>query len=457
MEKTNRQDASFRDPAGFLFASGGILYRQVNAVYRPDYELLLSSGLYAALAGKKLLIPHDETDLPCPGADGFRVIRPEKVPFISYPYEWCFSQLKAAALLTLEVQKLALAHGMTLRDASAYNVQFHKGQPVFIDTLSFAKRAEGSPWAAYGQFCRHFLAPLALMAKTDLRLNCLSRDFIDGVPLDLASSLLPLRTWLDFSLLSHLHFHAKASGHYGRPGAAPRKQEMSGFSLDALLDSLEGAVKKLAFPGVKTEWGDYYAETNYSEAAFEAKKLLVSDFIEAASPQTLWDLGANSGEFSRLASAKNISTLAFDSDPVAVEKNYRAVSARKDERLLPLLADLANPAPGTGWANRERASLAARGPADCVMALALIHHLAIGNNLPFEELAGYFASLGRDLIIEFVPKEDSMARFLLSAREDVFPKYAQKDFEAAFSGYFAVLKQAQIPGSGRTLYLMRKL
>lgn len=454
----NKLGSSFRDPSGFLFTRDGTLYRQVNEVYRSDYELLMSGGLYSELTAGKMLVAHSETEIPCSGAGGFKVIRPERIPFISYPYEWCFSQLKAAALLTLEVQKRALAREMILRDASAYNIQFDKGLPVFIDTLSFEKYEEGSPWVAYQQFCRHFLAPLALMAHTDVRLNCLGRDFINGVPLDLASSLLPGRTWLGFSLLSHIHMHARAARHYETPGAGPvKKPAMSRFALEALLDSLGTAVQKQVLPGIKTEWGDYYTDTNYSEDAFRAKKRLVSGFIDASAPARLWDLGANNGEFSRIASGKNIATVAFDMDPAAVEKNYGEVLRTGDKYLLPLLSDLTNPSPGIGWANGERYSLADRAPADCVMALALVHHLAIGNNLPFENIAAYFSSLGRDLIVEFVPKEDSKVQVLLASREDIFPGYRQECFEESFRGYFSILRSEKIPGTCRTLYLMRKL
>jgi len=453
----NKLPGSFRDPAGFLFEKEGVLYRQINDVYRADYELLISSGLYAELLKQKLIIPHIEADIPFPEKNGFRIIRPERVPLVSYPYEWCFSQLKAAALLTIKIQQLALAHGMSLKDASAYNVQFYKGAPVFIDTLSFRKHVEGSPWAAYQQFCRHFLAPLVLMAKTDLRLSCLGREFIDGVPLDLASTLLPAGTYLDFSVLTHIHLHAKTIRRYETPGkTAPKQPRMSMFSLRALLNSLESAISRQALPSVKTEWGDYYSDTNYGEAAFEEKKRIVSAFISEANPAKLWDLGANTGEFSRLASRNKIFTAAFDVDPIAVERNYVKAAKDYEEHLLPLLLDLTNPSPAIGWANGERESLAERAPADCVMALALIHHLAIGNNLPFGSIFRYFSELAPYLIIEFVPKEDSKTQILLSSRRDIFPDYHQPGFEAAFTEYFTVLRQEKITGSGRTLYLMRK-
>ena len=211
--------SSFRDPGGFLFRREGSLYRQVNRACAEDFQLLESSGLAASLREAGLLIPHVEADVEPPRPDiAFRVIRPEPVPFISYPYEWSFSQLKDAALTTLRIQKIALRHGMILKDASAYNIQFHRGRPVLIDTLSFTRYEEGQPWVAYRQFCQHFLAPLALMAYRDVRLSALLRTEIDGVPLDLAAGLLPWRTRLKPGLLMHLHVHAASQKKYEHGG-----------------------------------------------------------------------------------------------------------------------------------------------------------------------------------------------------------------------------------------------
>src|SRR5687768_6819073 len=190
-----RVDGSFRDPGCFLFRRDGTLYRQVNASARNDFEALSSSGLYQDLTERGLLVPHRQVDLSlADDPDAIAVIAPEPIAFVSYPYEWCFGQLRDAALLTLEAQLRALERGMVLRDASAYNVQFRDAHPVFIDTLSFGRYVEGEPWVAYRQFCEHFLAPLALMSATDVRCAQLLRHYLDGIPLDLASALLPTRS-----------------------------------------------------------------------------------------------------------------------------------------------------------------------------------------------------------------------------------------------------------------------
>jgi len=446
---------SFRDPSGFLFFRNRSLYRQVNLVYRDNYDLLIQSGLYDKLVQEHLLIPHQEVDLPPADPEkAYKVIQPEPINFISYPYEWCFSQLKDAALATLKIQEIALDFGMSLKDASAYNIQFKSGKPVFIDTLSLEKYPEGQPWVGYRQFCQHFLAPLALMSYTDVRLSSLLRNHIDGIPLDLACSLLPSRTRLSFSLLSHLHLHAKSQKRYADKTAKPTGRKMSLRALRGLIDNLTSAVRRLKWEPHKTEWSDYYEDTNYSPAALQHKKQLVSEFLAQCNPQTVWDLGGNIGLFSRIAADKGIFTVCFDIDPAAVEKNYRDCVTEGRTNLVPLLLDLTNPSPGLGWDNNERTSITERGPADAVLALALIHHLAISNNVPLERIAGFLSQLGQWLILEFIPKHDSQIKRLLATREDIFSNYTREACEEVFSKWFSIVRTAKITDSERTLYLM---
>src|SRR5262245_14254456 len=214
-QNSGQLSASFRDPSGFLFSRDGVLYRQVNRRYEQEYARLMESGLYEKLVKVGVLIPHVEVEnVRAEAGECFRVIQPERVPFISYPYEWSFGQLKDAALATLSIQKRALKAGMSLKDASAYNIQFVRGKAVLIDTLSFELYKDGQPWVAYRQFCQHFLAPLTLMALKDVRLSQLLRVYIDGIPLDLASELLPSKTRLNFGLLTHIHLHASAQKRY---------------------------------------------------------------------------------------------------------------------------------------------------------------------------------------------------------------------------------------------------
>jgi hypothetical protein len=457
MPRSTQLTSSFRDPSGFLFTREGVLYRQVNELYRDNYERLLDSGLYQSLVDDHLLIPHEEVSIAAADTQcSYKIIRPEPLSFISYPYEWCFSQLKNAALATLDIQKRALECGLSLKDASAYNIQYHRGQPILIDTLSFERYQEGTPWVAYRQFCQHFLAPLALMAYTDVRLCQLLRIYIDGIPLDLASSLLPFRSRLSFPLLMNLHLHASAQKRYaGRPAQKQvQERQLSRNALVGLLENLKSAVDKLRWRPSGTEWADYYADTNYSDSAEQHKAQLVGGFLQELSLNSVWDLGANTGKYSRLASKLGVPTVAFDIDPGAVERNYLQSRQAEDANILPLVVDLTNPSSDLGWHHQERASLLKRGPADAILALALVHHLAIANNVPLDHLARFFSEAGHWLVIEFVPKSDSQVKRLLATREDIFPGYTQLGFEQAFSDYFKIRIAEPIQESERILYLM---
>jgi len=448
---------SFRDPSGFLFCRDGLIYRQINDVYKKQYEHLMDSGLYKDLTDTKLLVRHEEVDIDSKISDyAYKTIKPELIPFVSYPYEWCFSQLKDAALTTLRIQKKALTFGMTLKDCSAYNIQFKEGKPIFIDTLSFEEYREGQPWVAYKQFCQHFLSPLALMCYKDIRTSQLLRIHIDGIPLDLASSLLPFRTRFAFSLLMHIHFHAKAQTHFADKRIKTTGGKMTRLSFMGLIDSLESAVKKLKWKVSNTEWGDYYDNTNYSSESFKHKEQIVADFLDKVNPKVVWDMGANEGTFSRIASKRGIQAISVDVDPLAVEKNYLNCVATNETKVLPLLIDLTNPSPNIGWDNKERISFLKRGSADTIFALALVHHLAISNNLPFEKIADFFNTACNSLIVEFIPKDDSQVQRLLASRKDIFPNYSQEDFENEFKKYFTIENSIEIKDSKRTLYLMSK-
>lgn len=456
--------SSFRDPAAQVYTIDGIVYRQINGSGDNDYSMLMKSGLYDRLVSLGYLIPHTEVEKEL-AADSraVTVLKPEQVNFISYPYEWSFSQYKLAALLTLEITKVALEFGMILKDATAYNIQFHHGKPVFIDTSSFEEYEDGAPWVAYSQFCKHFLAPLLLMSKVDIRMVALIRQYIDGIPLDLASKLLPFSSWLSLSTVAHIHLHAKSQAKYSDAAASSSndkikpKVKISRNGMNGLIDSLHSLIKSQQWRPVNTEWGDYYAKTNYSDTATSHKGEIINRLVSKLQPDTVWDLGGNTGFYSRIAASSGANVLSFDIDPVAVEANYQKVCKDNDSRVLPLLMDLTNPSPMMGWAHSERESLRERGPVNLVMALALEHHLAISNNVPLAKIADFFSSLGEYLIIEFVPKEDSQVKRLLSSREDIFPNYTIDGFKEAFSDYYDLLEEVPVKDTYRIIYLMKKL
>jgi SAM-dependent methyltransferase len=456
-----RDPGSYRDPAGFVFERDGVIYRQIAPSFADDWDALERSGLRARLSAEDLLVSHEEVDVALAAEPGaHRVIRPERVEFISYPYEWSFSQLRDAALVTLRAQALASEAGMTLRDASAYNVQFRGTRPVLIDSLSFERATPGTPWIAYRQFCEHFVAPLALMARVDVRLGRLLQSHLEGIPLDLASRLLPVRTRLSFGLGPHIHLHARAQRrHAGRPEAAGEgggRATLSRSRQQTLLDSLRSTVAGLDWRAEGTEWADYAENTSYDEEATQAKLHAVRQALFAAGGRRVWDVGANTGRYSREAADLGRAVVAFDIDPAAVERGYLALRAEGRTDILPLLGDLTAPSPDLGWANAERRSLLARADADVVLALALVHHLAIGRNVPLPFIASLLARLAADAIVEFVPKEDAMVRRLLAARRDVFPDYTIDGFRAAMERHFDIASETPIAGTARTLFHLRR-
>jgi hypothetical protein len=346
---------------------------------------------------------------------------------------------------------------MMLKDASAYNIQFLLGYAVLIDTLSFDFYEEGVPWQAYGQFCRHFIAPLLLMSNIDVRMGKISQLFIDGIPLDYASSILQNRGGIFAKL--HINLHAKAilrhnhDGHY--TDKTKKNSVLSKSAYISLAQGMLDGIEKLTAPNHSTEWGDYYCSNNYTDISNKGKKTIVSNFLDKCEKiRNVWDFGANDGTYSRIALSKGANVVAFDIDSVAVERNYQEVK-RKRENLLPLIFDMTTPSPSIGFGNSERLNISERQKPDCVMMLAVIHHLAISNNLPFNLIVDWLSSISNYLIIEFVPKEDSQVKVLLATRIDIFPNYHEIHFEEVFKSKFNLLAKEYIPESKRTLYLFK--
>jgi ribosomal protein L11 methylase PrmA len=455
-----RDPGSYRDPGGFIYRRDGVLYRQIGPASIDDWTAFMASGLAEQLIASGRLIGHEDAPLSAAAtADARAVIAPEPIEFISYPYEWTFGELKDAALLTLDCQLAALERGWTLKDASAYNVQFRDGKPVMIDSLSFEPHEDGTPWVAYRQFCEHFLAPLTLMARRDIRLAALLRADPDGVPLDLAKGLLPWRTRLNFGLLSHLHLHANAQVRHAADdddGQTARRARISRPKLIALVGNLRNTVAALDWKPGGTEWSDYADNTSYNDRATQAKERLVGEFVRQVPGERAWDLGANTGRYSRIAADAGKRVLAFDIDPAAAERNYRQIRSEGRGDILPLILDVANPSPGIGWANLERRSLLERADPDVILALALVHHIAISRNVPLPMLLDLFAEMAPWAIVEFVPKEDPMVRHLLATRRDVFPTYTLDGFRAAVGERWTVVAEQAIEDSPRTLFLLQR-
>ncbi len=448
--------SSYRDPSGFIFEKDAVLYRQVNKIFQEHFDHFISSGCYEHLVKKGMLLAHEEVPGNLTGKEEYyETLKPEPIPFISYPYEWSFDMLKDAALLTLQLVKEAVGYGLILKDATPYNIQWQKGKLIFIDTLSFEKYNEEEPWIAYRQFCESFLSPLLLMHYSKNPLQQLFLAYPDGIPLAVTRSLLPKRS--RFSLLAYLHIHLHASIAQKRPAPEKKKIKFSKQKLLNLVSSLELLTRKLKLPAQRSAWSDYYTEATQRNDYLEQKKKIIRQWLDKIKPiRTAADLGANQGEFTRLLSGQNINTIAADLDPWCVNKLYKQVKESNEKNIQPLIIDLAIPSPAIGVNNEERSSFIGRTHVDLVLVLALVHHLAIGKNISVGLLANMFRKMSKWLVIEFVPGGDEKVKLMLANKKDIYTDYDEVHFEKAFSEYFSIDQKEPIPGSGRTLYLMTR-
>lgn len=465
MMPVQKVKSSFRDPDNQVFIIDGSLYRLIHKPAVPDYTALMQSGLYEKLIAKGLIVPHQDVTQDLSTMIGIEaddvVIRPQIIPFISYPYEWSFSALKAAALVTLEIQRLAMDHNLTLKDASAFNIQFLDGRWVLIDTGSFRIQQETHPWGAYRQFCQHFLAPLLLMAYCDERLLTLISRYTDGIPLDLATKLLPLRAKCRLPVFIHLVCHSRFVMKDFKVGAVEQqKRTISKSSAYGILDQLSSLIHSLEIKISNSFWTDYENTHTYIKDEFKEKETFILNCAEKIDINQVWDLGANTGHFSRLLSIhskRTLSIVAFDYDFMTVEAGYRKSNLLAQNQPLHIWMDLLNPSPGLGWAGEEWQDIKDRGPADIVLALALIHHLCLSGNLNFIQVFDYLKNISRHLIIEFVPKSDPQSRRLLKSRQDIYTDYTQDYFEEIMKRYFLILETKIISTTGRTLYFLKNI
>ena len=450
---------SYRDPGGFVFRENGRIYRAIRASYQPHFELLKSSGLAAFLIRERLLVPFDEID-PSQFAtsDIVRILAPREVPFLSYPWEWSFYQLRDSALATLRIQQEALARGMTLKDGSSLNIQFIDGRPMLIDLLSFERYVRGRPWVAYRQFCEQFLAPLVLASNVDERLLSLTQVSGGTLSLDLAVRLLGTRGLLRPGQLMHLHLQSAVQRYAKRrPAKTPSRQHtVSPRALSGLLESLERTIGALHPPAMTSDWTGYDPASSGGGTYVAGKRTLVTALIKEIAPSRVWDVGCNNGVFSRIAARAGAMVVSLDQDHASIAQLYQSLRAEGEPRVLPLVVDIAFPTPGTGWMNREYRPFLDRGACDLCLALALVHHLAIGRNLPFRNIIELFRQRCTYLLIEYVPKDDPNVVRMLQGRADVFEDYTGQNFESALCDAFLIIKRIPIEGSGRILYLCRK-
>jgi len=453
-----REPASFRDPANQVFYVDGEVRRGLRGAAVDDWRALAGSEFFARLTAAGQICPTEE--VPGPAPDGFDlVLRHERVPFVSYPYEWTFSMLRDAALLHLDILLAALAERLVTKDGSAYNLQWRGAAPVFIDVGSFERLREGEPWAGYRQFCQTMLYPLMLTAHLGVDFQPLLRARVDGIESSEARRLLRGRKRWAAGVFKHVYLHDAMQARYAGTTAREMRDELraAGFSSQlvvATVRALRKLVARLDWEPPATHWGGYRTTCTYTEADRAVKH----DFVEKVLAGTddlglVLDLGANDGEYSRIAARHARYVVAVESDHAVTDTFYRSLRDEGQRRILPLVMDLADPSPGGGWRGAERASFADRADADVVLALALVHHLAIGRNVPLPQVVDWFAGLGRCLVVEFVAPEDPMAQRLLANKPTgMFGDYHRDAFERALGERFLIEARQELPSGTRTLY-----
>jgi hypothetical protein len=455
----NRHSSSFRDPSGFIFIDQGLVKRSISPLYFEQYNALKSTGFFKKLHTAGLLISHEELW----ASNDEVIIQPEQISFINYPYEWSFGQYKEAALLTLKIQKFALENGFSLKDASAFNVTFHKGKMVFIDTLSLDFYQENSPWRAYKQFITHFLGPLLLAKYNGLDSLKLMNSFIDGVPIKMLSSMLPFKTKLNPFLYSNIHLLAKFEDKHNEDYKGESKA--SHLSKKAQLNIIKGLydfIKKMSLKPT-SEWGNYYDKTNYANDAFDQKAEIIDRWIKQLGAKTVIDIGGNDGTFVRKINQELKEALVCDIDYNAVNANHILVKKNKETFMLPFVFDVLNPSANIGFNNKERDSFLNRIKAyapDVTMALAVIHHMTLSGNIPFEMSAEFFSSFSKHLVIEFPKRTDSWVQRLLNTKGEFkghFDFYNIKNFESCYAKYFILVAKVAIDNSKRVMYVYKTL
>lgn len=437
----------------------GCIKRSISPLYFKQYSALRDSGFFDKLHHAGLLIKHEEVSV----SDQDIIIEPEQIPFFTYPYEWSFNQYKEAALLTLKIQKFSLENGFSLKDASAFNLTFFKGKMVFVDTLSFDFYTEGTPWRAYKQFISHFFGPLLLARYIGVESLKLMNSFIDGIPIKMLSSMLPYKTKLNPFLYSNIHLLARYEDKHNEDYQGYSKvSKLSKKAQLNIIKSLYDYIKKMTLRE-SSEWGNYYDKTNYVNDAFNEKASIIDGWIKKIHVKTLIDIGGNDGTFVRKITHNLEQALVCDIDNNSVDANFKSLKVNKETYILPFVFDVLNPSANIGFSNKERDSFLKRiqnfAP-DVTMALAVIHHMTLSGNIPFDMSAQFFSSFSKYLIIEFPNRNDSWVQRLLNTKGEFkghFDFYTVENFELSYTKYFSIIEKVPIKNSERQMFLLKSI
>ncbi len=463
--ETDIDTGSFRDPSGCIFSKENNIYRSIFGPGVRDFEGARDAGIYEKLITKGMLVAHEEVEVfnGVPAGTVYCLSHP-RLPMVSYPWEWPFSFFKDGALLHLDVMEELVPKGFWLRDASAFNVQFDGKRLCLIDTLSIGRRVPDSPWVGYGQFCSHFLAPLVLAAYCDIRMLSVFSHFINGFPLDMAVSMLSGLRKYQPGLFMHLTLHARYQNKADRkedlggrePEKTRRKMKVTDRGLVGLVRSLKKTIRGITWKSYSKIWKDYTEIRTYNPEDVSAKSDYVDKVVRKLAPSMVWDLGANTGEFSFIAASHGAFVVSVEGDPACTEFLYKkAFDVHGIRNILPLTMDLANPTPRLGWDSKERLSLKDRGPADLILSLALVHHLVFSCCVPVPMIAEWFAEMARYVLVEFVPPSDPMVKKMLANRNGEHHEYGLDVFTSSFEKFFEFEDQKTLQ-NGRVLFLYKR-
>ncbi len=461
MTAASIEPGSFRDRTNRIFYHEGAVLRGLNGRALEEWEALSSTNFFDHLLADGKIVP--TTRVPVDGLRGAEelenwagILKHQRIPFVSYPYEWCFSMLKDAALLQLELLETALGEGMTLKDATPFNFQWIGSRPVFIDIASFERMSPGEPWAAYRQFCEMFLYPLLLQAYREIPFHAWLRGHIDGIEAEHCMNLMSARDLLRPGVLTHVFLQAKAQSRYGGSDADIKTDlRTAGFHtrlITANVRRLRRLLERLTWKTARSTWSDYANANSYTDLDREEKAAFVRAVVGSRRWGLVWDLGCNTGTFSRIAAENADQVVAMDADHLAIEHLYQCLKREGHQTILPLVSNLADPSPRLGWRGTERGTLADRGRPSLTLCLALIHHVAITANIPVADFVDWLRSLGTCLVIEFVTRDDPMVRTLLRNKRDDYDDYDRDHFEHCLEDAFKVEQCAQLACGTRVLY-----
>lgn len=458
-----KMPSSFKDPSGCVYVHKGRILRAVSERARQEWNIFQNSGLFLELQQKGYLqntVPVSFDDIPRPQGTAY-VFEHTPFPFISYPFEWSFSMLRDAGIFHLELLAYCLERGFITKDGSAYNIQFVDGKPLFIDPFSFVEYRKGDPWVGFAQFARHFLFPLMISAYKRIPFHSFLRDKLDGIDIHTARRFF---SWSDtlkpgvalYVLIQELlqSGFENTKEHFARSISASHALQKG--SLSRMAYRLRSFLDSLPVPRFASQWEHYERTHAYSSADAQEKKEFVERAAAEVRPALLCDVGANAGEYAFCAApfAKHI--VAVDSDYQAVDALYRRAQSSYIRNILPLVVDFVNPSPGLGWRLQERSSFFDRVRPDMVFALALVHHIVIGANVPLEDFIDWLMRFSPVVVLEFVDKKDPNAVRLLKDKEDVYPWYTQEALELAICARGSILQKRQLPCGTRTMYMIQR-